>query len=220
MKQCLLCENETEMECWLSFFGAKAPLLCPKCMKKLVKITGPSCRRCSRPMEVSGICSECEEWGESAFRGNQSLYVYNESMQAIIARFKYRGDYVLASIFADDVRHMAVAAACDLICAVPLPPTRLAERRFNQSEALIEAAGLRHVPLISRSESEKQAKRSRMERITAAQTFYPIGRADGKSVLVIDDIYTTGATIRLVAKALMEAGASSVKSITIARSGS
>ncbi|OAH54595.1 hypothetical protein AWH48_08365 [Domibacillus aminovorans] len=148
---------------------------------------------------------------------NQSLYVYNEAMQSIIARFKYRGDYVLASIFADDVRRMTLAAACDLICAVPLPPTRLAERRFNQSEALIEAAGLAHVSLISRSESDKQSKKSRMERMNATQTFYPIGDAAGKSVLVI---YTTGATIRLVAKALMEAGASSVKSITIARSGS
>jgi competence protein ComFC len=220
MKQCLLCENETGIESWLSFFGAKAPPLCPKCLEKLVKINGPSCRLCSRPMEENGICPDCEGWGESAFVSNQSLYLYNEAMQSIIARFKYRGDYVLASIFAEDVRRAVSLAACDIICAVPLPPSRLAERRFNQSEALIEAAGLTHVPLISRSESEKQAKKSRIERVNAAQTFYPIGDADGKSVLVIDDIYTTGATIRLIAEALVEAGASAIKSVTIARSGS
>ncbi|OKL36363.1 hypothetical protein BLL40_10735 [Domibacillus mangrovi] len=220
MKLCLLCENETEIESWLPFFGAKAPHLCPKCLERLVKITGPSCSLCSRPMKETGMCSDCERWGERAFVSNQSIYLYNEAMQSLIARFKYRGDYVLASIFADDVRQMALAASCDLICAVPLPPTRLAERRFNQSEALIESAGLAHVSLISRLESDKQSKKSRLERVNAPQTFYPIGDAQGKSVLVIDDIYTTGATIRLVAKALMEAGASSVKSITIARSGS
>ncbi|OLN24049.1 hypothetical protein BTO30_01120 [Domibacillus antri] len=219
MKQCLLCENETEMESWLPFFGAKAPVLCPRCLGKLEKITGPSCRWCSRPMEEDGLCLECREWGESLFAGNISLYSYNDAMKELIARFKYRGDYALAAIFAEDVRRAAKEAACDLICAVPLPPSRLFERRFNQSEALIEAAGLSSIPLIGRMESEKQSKKSRLERINSEQTFYPVGDAGGKSVLVIDDIYTTGATIRRVAEALGEAGASTVKSVTIARSG-
>ncbi|WP_197076558.1 ComF family protein [Domibacillus indicus] len=151
---------------------------------------------------------------------NASLYHYNDAMQALIARFKYRGDYALADIFAQDIRTAAQKAACDLVCAVPLAPSRLAERRFNQSEALIERAGLTGMPLLARKESDKQSKKSRKERVGSRQTFYPIGDAAGKSVLLIDDIYTTGATIRLAADALEEAGAHSVKSITVARSGS
>ncbi|OMP65813.1 ComF family protein [Domibacillus epiphyticus] len=220
MKQCLLCENNTEMETWLLFFGAKSSSLCPNCLGKLEKITGPLCRICSRPMKEEGICSDCHSWGESIYAGNRSLYLYNSAMQSLLARFKYRGDYALAAVFADDVRREAKEAECDVICAVPLSPSRLLERRFNQSEALIESAGLTHTRLIGRYESDKQAKKSRAERLSAEQTFYPLGQAEGKSVLVIDDIYTTGTTVRRVAEALKEAGACTVKSVTIARSGS
>ncbi|WP_052728232.1 ComF family protein [Domibacillus tundrae] len=220
MSQCLLCENDTAVQSWRGFFGAKAPVLCNICLNQFEKIDGPTCEVCSRPMDQKGICPDCAAWEKNIFISNQSLYHYNEAMKALIARFKYRGDYALAEMFAEDVRAMAKKAACDLVCAVPLPPSRLAERRFNQSEALIEMAGLPHTPLLARHESDKQSKKSRAERIEAEQTFYPIGNAAGKSILVIDDIYTTGATIRLVAEALGQAGAVSVKSITIARSGS
>lgn len=166
------------------------------------------------------MCADCKDWEKGIFHSNQSLYHYNEAMQALIARFKYRGDYALADIFAQDIRQAAKRMECDLVCAVPLSASRLAERRFNQSEALIERAGLIHTVLLARHESEKQSKKSRAERIHAKQTFYLAGDASGKSVLMIDDIYTTGATMRLIAGALEKAGAVSVKSITIARSGS
>lgn len=220
MNRCLLCENGTEVDSWRAFFGAKAPPLCEVCMASFNRLSGPCCRVCSRSMEEDGECTDCQSWRKSIFHSNVSLFHYNEAMQDVIAQFKYRGDYVLASIFAEEIRTEAKKAACDLICPVPLAPSRLAERRFNQSEALIACAGLTAAPLLGRHESEKQSKKSRAERMNAVQTFYPIGEATGKSVLVIDDIYTTGATMRLVADALAEAGAASVKSITIARSGS
>lgn len=171
-------------------------------------------------MKETGICTDCAAWDKSIFHSNHSFYHYNDVMQDLIARFKYRGDYVLADLFAQDIRRAAREMKCDLVCPVPLSVSRLAERRFNQSEALIEPAGLQKTLLLARRESNKQSKKSRAERVTARQTFYPVGDASGKSVLVIDDIYTTGATMRLVSRALEQAGAVSVKSITIARSGS
>ncbi|OES46041.1 ComF family protein [Domibacillus iocasae] len=220
MKRCLLCENDTAIQSWRAFFGAKPPTLCESCTSQFEKLSGPSCNVCSRTMDQTGICPDCAAWEKNIFLSNQSLYRYNDAMQDLIARFKYRGDYALADIFAEDIRKVAKKMSYDLICAVPLSPSRLIERRFNQSEALIEMAGLTPAPLLARHESDKQSKKSRAERIGTEQTFYPIGDAKGKSILVIDDIYTTGATIRLVADALDGAGASSVKSITVARSGS
>ena len=220
MSRCLLCEGDTAIQSWRAFFGAKDPLLCEGCSSQLKKLSGPACSVCSREMEAAGVCADCKAWEESIFHSNHSLYHYNDAMQALIARFKYRGDYALADIFAHDIRQASKRMECDLVCAVPLSASRLAERRFNQSEALIERAGLTHTVLLARRESEKQSKKSRAERIHAKQTFYPMGDASGKSVLVIDDIYTTGATMRLIAGALEEAGAVSVKSLTIVRSGS
>lgn len=220
MSRCLLCENNTAIQSWRAFFGAKDPLLCEGCLGQLKKLSGSVCSVCSREMETAEVCSDCMAWGKSIFHSNHSLYHYNDAMKALIAQFKYRGDYALADIFAQDIRQAAKGMACDLVCAVPLSISRLAERRFNQSEALIERAGLIHTTLLGRRESDKQSKKSRAERIDAKQTFYPVGNASGRSVLVIDDIYTTGATLRLMAEALEEAGAVSVKSITIARSGS
>lgn len=219
MKTCLLCDSNTERDSWRSFFGWDSSPLCEKCLGALQLIEGNRCPECSRPMAESRVCRDCVAWEKSLFKSNFSIYIYNEAMQSLIARFKYRGDYILASVFAGHIQKAARKAQCDVICAVPLSPSRLTERRFNQSEAIIEQAGLSHVPLIARRESGKQSKKTRAERVETEQTFYPINSAAGKSVLLIDDIYTTGATIRLAADALKKAGATSVKSVTIARSG-
>ncbi|WP_309088982.1 ComF family protein [Domibacillus sp.] len=220
MSRCLLCESETAIQSWAAFFGAKAPLLCGNCSEPLKKLTGPFCTICCREMKEAEVCPDCAAWEEGIFHSNYSFYQYNDAMKELIARFKYRGDYALANLFAQDIRRMARQLEYDIICPVPLSLSRLAERRFNQSEALVERARLPQTALLGRRESDKQSKKTRAERITAKQTFYPIGDAAGKTILVIDDIYTTGATMRLVSDALQKAGAVSVKSITIARSGS
>ncbi|MCI2253014.1 ComF family protein [Domibacillus sp. PGB-M46] len=220
MSRCLLCESETAIQSWAAFFGAKAPLLCENCSAPLKKLTGPFCKICCREMKEAGVCPDCAVWEEGIFHSNHSFYQYNDAMKELIARFKYRGDYALADLFAQDIKRMASRLEYDIICPVPLSLSRLAERRFNQSAALIEQAGLPQTALLGRRESDKQSKKTRAERINAEQTFYPIGDAAGKTILIIDDIYTTGATMRLVSDALQKAGAVSVKSIAIARSGS
>ncbi|MDR7078816.1 ComF family protein [Neobacillus niacini] len=136
-----------------------------------------------------------------------------------MATYKFRGDYVLARIFAESIKDLLRRLNPDLLVPIPLSNERLYERGFNQAEALVIESGFVPSNLITRIHSEKQSKKSRTERIHIPQVFQIGDYADirGKEILLVDDIYTTGSTLRHAAKLLKESGAKRVQSLTLAR---
>src|SRR5699024_4842512 len=96
------CDEEIIIQTsWLNLvIPPKQQHLCDLCMNKLDEITGKRCRRCSRRSEKS-ICFDCERYGRTkdSLVFNYSLYSYNEHIQEIVAKWKYRGDYVLGKVF-------------------------------------------------------------------------------------------------------------------------
>lgn len=222
---CLYCHRPFEEQTgWAGLlFLAELDLLCGECRGQLEPIRGPQCDLCSRPLDEKGRCKDCISWLAkapigSALDSNVSLYKYNPFMKEYIARFKYRGDYELGRLFAQEVRRAAPKA--DIIIPVPLSEERLTERGFNQAWAIGKVAGLSMHEGLMRMHSEKQAKMTRRERIARHQVFKLHPEAPiftGKTILLIDDIYTTGTTLRQAALLLKEAGAARVLSITIAR---
>ncbi len=231
VSNCLYCGNElVEVLSWKGLFYRVPPLLCNKCEKQLVIIEGKRCSGCSRSMEelpsdfIKGEqCLDCERWEsdhewKGVLRQNVSLYQYNDFLKEYLARYKYRGDYVLAKPFASILKNYIEKSEFDLVTPIPLSNDRLYERGFNQSTALLEEAEVRPSRLLTRSHSEKQSKKTRWERLQQEQVFQlGEGGVDGKRVLLFDDIYTTGTTLRQAAKLLKEAGASEVSSLTLAR---
>ncbi|MDZ5471942.1 ComF family protein [Bacillus sp. 31A1R] len=161
---------------------------------------------------------EDEEWSGFLDR-NYSIYEYNEFLKEFIARYKYRGDYVLAKVFSETVIEKLRTIKYDLISYIPLSQERLHERGFNQSEAIIKEAGKTPSGLLQRTHSEKQSKKSRQDRIHLPQVFQVKRDLDltNKKILLVDDIYTTGSTLRHAAKVLKQSGAISISSLTIAR---
>jgi len=232
---CLYCDNPIQPSLgWRDFlFGPKEAFLCPKCEGKLERIEEPACRICGRPgkgMDRSffkdGLCYDCLRWESSGnWKGvltkNLSLFEYNPFMAEIIARYKYRGDYILAKIFAEDIKRGLDNLEHDVIVPIPLSPERLKERGFNQAEALAKEAGAETQPLLLRKHTEKQSKKSREERIHLPQVFEVKKDGEkwvrGKRILLLDDIYTTGSTLRHAALALIQKGVKSVSSLTLAR---
>jgi len=108
----------------------------------------------------------------------------------------------------------------DLLVPIPLSDERLYERGFNQAESLALEAGAEPINLLKRVHSEKQSKKSRNERIRLPQVFQLSETAppfQNKQILLIDDVYTTGSTLRQAAIILRQAGAKSVQSLTLAR---
>jgi competence protein ComFC len=227
---CLYCHGKI-----ISTFGwgdllkaSEMELLCKDCLGQLQRIERDHCDICFRPFttlepqyRIEKRCLDCIRWEEEAdYKGiltkNYSLYQYNQFLKEIIAKFKYRGDYELVKIFKKDLRKLIRKINPNDIIPIPLSRERLHERGFNQAEALIVESGYQPKNILTRIHSEKQSKKSRQDRIHLQQVFQATTSISGK-VILVDDIYTTGSTLRHAAKTLKEAGANEIISITVAR---
>lgn len=230
-KPCLYCHGEMGQQVyWASFFSVvEESYLCTDCEKELMEIQGVTCQVCSRSIEnldlkyiVGDLCYDCVRWEKDTewsgyLQKNHSIYIYNDFLKEVLSQFKFRGDYVLAKIFAKKIQEKLKAVEYDLLVPIPLSKERLFERGFNQSEALIREAELETTNLLQRIHSEKQSKKSRQDRIHLPQVFQLKDEVPNKNILLIDDIYTTGSTLRHAAKLLKSGGAKSVSSFTLAR---
>lgn len=226
-QRCLLCNEEMRQELsWKSvFLKVTENVCCDTCHAKFERITGERCRICSRPLADSqdSLCYDCIRWeNDSIWSGclsrNHSLFTYNDFLKEIIAKYKYRGDYAIAGAFAPDLKHCLAELEFDCLVPIPLSAERQIERGFNQAKGLAEMAGYSCQVLLMRTHSEKQSKKSRYERIHAQQVFQVCSEeVGGKQILLLDDVYTTGSTLRQAAKVLKSAGAEEIKSMTLAR---
>jgi len=194
-----------------------------------VKINHSSCPSCFRPQSNQDICSDCQSWGNDpkwngALERNVSVYEYNDAMKDILSTFKFRGDAALASVFEKDFKSSYKAnfksIKLDATIPIPLSPERLYERGFNQAKLLADFLLLPQLDVLERTHHEKQSKKSRQERLTSSNVFSISDRSiiEGKNILLIDDIYTTGTTLRHAAKRLKDSGAASIYSLTLIRS--
>ena len=231
IEHCLICHTEISSQLsWTTIFSKdNQAQICAVCQANFSKIDGETCRTCDRPLtnldpkfKVQDQCLDCVRWEkETEWAGvlekNHSLFTYNDFAQEVIARFKFRGDYVLAHAFAPLIKNKLQSLTFDAIVPIPLSEERLYDRGFNQSEALIRTCQLEPTILLTRTHTEKQSKKSRSERIHLPQVFQVQGEVTAKNILLIDVIYTTGSTLRHAAKQLKEAGAKTVSSLTLAR---
>ncbi|WP_077214819.1 ComF family protein [Bacillus dakarensis] len=229
---CLSCHSGLIPEVsWSIFFTKTVPTyLCSSCENQLTLVGGPTCKICDRPLEkldpqyvIGATCYDCVRWEEdpewqSALLKNHSIYVYNDFLKEVISQYKFRGDYIIAKAFSENIRKKIKTIDYDILVPIPLSKERQYERGFNQSEGLIVEAGFQPTNFLQRIHSEKQSKKSRHDRIHVQQVFRCIGSdLSDKRILLIDDIYTTGSTLRHAAKLLKEEGAQSVSSLTLAR---
>lgn len=218
---CLWCDAEIIKEVnWNNLFKLpKDEVICQGCKEQMKLIQGQACPQCSREMDCEERCEDCVRWGEAALDRNVSLYRYNEFMKEAVAKWKYRGDYVLVDLFMEDFKKRFEALRLPeetILVPVPLSDERMVERGFNQSEALANALPLQRGNLLSRIHSEKQSKKSRRDRMTTENPF-SLKEPTSKPVVLIDDIYTTGRTLQHAAHLLKEAGAPTVFSYTLIR---
>jgi len=231
--RCLIChEIIAPIISWRAIFSAeKEQLVCLTCEGRFEKIEGETCRICCRPFlqgdgkfRSGNLCHDCVRWEEDIeWQGlldkNHSIFHYNEFIKQVIARFKFRGDYQMAKVFTESINTVLQKITADLFVPIPLSEERLYERGFNQASALLIESGNTPSAMLTRNHSEKQSKKTRTERFHLPQVFQVDQRLNlqGKKVLLIDDIYTTGSTLRHAAKLLKAAGAERIQSLTIAR---
>ncbi|MGM0876451.1 MAG: ComF family protein [Bacillota bacterium] len=228
---CLICNEEISQKVsWTSLLLLSEQHACDECSQTLKKITGPTCPTCYRPQETETLCSDCKRWEDdpvwkNMLHKNVSVFEYNDAMKEVLATFKFRGDAALVNVFKQtfvgSYKDKISSLTIDWTIPIPLSKERLYERGFNQAKMLADFLPLQQLEILQRTHHEKQSKKSRNERLSASNVFSVVeesSKIENKRILLIDDIYTTGSTLRHAAKLLIQNGASSVSSLTLIRS--
>lgn len=205
--------------------GRRGEWLCATCAAALRPLTDARCR-CGRPGPHRRVCTVCAAWPD-ALGPIRAAFVFDGPLRASIHRFKYRGEYArgryLGGLLADAAAATLHDAALDLVLPIPLHPRRQRERGFNQAQVLAEAVAarlgvpvgqdlLRIVDTRSQVGLDYAGRRANMH-----GAFRSGPGVYGASVLLIDDVVTTGATMEAAGLALLEAGARHVRGLALAR---
>ena len=187
----------------------------------------PLCPRCGRPQSSAILCPSCVGW-QAKIDGIRSPFRFDGVIRQAIHELKYRNLRTIAGLFAQWLNDYLIANPVpgEVLVPVPLHHKRLRERGYNQSRLLAQELGkLTNLPLVDdclirQRHSPPQARTATVDerRSNVADAFScRDGRLQGKQVLLIDDVSTSGATLDACARALKEAGAISVWGLVLAR---
>jgi ComF family protein len=209
--------------------------VCDECRERIEMIEHPLCGRCGEPFDPRAqgapICERCRG-RRLPFTIARSAAYYRPPLVGAIARFKYHGQIVLARPLGGIMTEALSGSAGDLdpatidvICPVPLHSSRQRERGFNQSQLLAEeissAIGKPVRDLLDRvrptAPQVDLPARARAENVRRAFEAKEDAGIAGHTVLLIDDLFTTGATLIECGRALRAAGAAEVRVLTLAR---
>ncbi len=209
------------------------PFFCYSCWNAVRRVTGSCCPVCAIPYVSDAAltdslfhrCGECRE-DAPYFSRAISPYLYEGTVAKAIHLFKYGGKNALAAPLSELFFNDLVSLTVDRVMAIPLHPKKLRSRGFNQSLLLAHRISryLGHPLLIDAlcrvRETPPQvglSRKGRKENLKGAfKVAYP-HLIQGRRILLVDDVYTTGATLREGAKALIKAGAEEVVVAALAR---
>jgi ComF family protein len=200
--------------------------LCERCRGRIRRLEEPMCRRCG--VELESAQRQCACRGRiRALAGLRSAVAYEGPVELAVQRFKYEGWRRLAGplalLLAERLVVEGLAAA--YVVPVPLHPRRLRQRGFNQADLLARelrrrlALGKPPGELIRTRATPPQVGHDRLWRLQNVRGAFAWRGADlaGRSLLLIDDVATTGATLDACAAALRASGSGPVIGASVAR---
>jgi ComF family protein len=212
---------------------------CSACRERIRRVTHPFCNACGRPfLDTSGddhLCGNCLRRRPHFVRARAWACYPTEDgeehpLREVVQRFKYGRKVSLGKplgrLMAIDCRGLFDERPFDVILPVPLHPKRLRWRSFNQSLVLAREIGKEwKLPVdpfvLARSrETPPQTQLNEEERKKNMRRAFSVNAArpiEGKAVLLIDDVYTSGATVNECSRALKRGGAKEVSVLTLAR---
>lgn len=218
-ESCLLCGKPIKYP--TEKFGT---LLCETCQSDIQWIGDQICKICGRIENDQRLCGDCGYRFERQFVYSRSAAVYNEGMKQLLYRYKYQGDRKIGKLLGAVLyqgwkryyEEPKTKHPIHLLTFVPLHEERLFERSFNQSKELAEElskkTGIPVADLLIRDKATaKQSKQRREERLRSLRGAfrYKPGfevatsvTTESIGILLVDDIYTTGATLNEAARVI------------------
>lgn len=231
MNQCNLCQQDfsphfqlNDLVLWKQLFS---PTICPKCFAKF-KLIKPdqACPQCGRNQLKPQICLDCRRWQEEDQGDvivNQARLVYNQAAHDYFHNFKMIGDYRLRLVFRQIINDFFRKQHFESCLFIPSSPAHLKQRRFDPVLALYGDLITPSVKIYYVGKTTEQSQNNRQERLNLAQHFQILPKAVArlkkqKHILLLDDIYTTGATLYSLRDALRSQGIEAkLTSFTLAR---
>ena len=219
------------------------PPICPVCQKVLDASTGyshrecreklpwihqPRCKRCGKPIEshIRELCSDCRR-KSLAFISGRSLWLYQGRAKEMVLDYKYKNKREYTDFFVRELlfNYKTWINKNNIDALVPIPLNRKKQRArgYNQAELIASGIGLQlALPVLKKTLlrthwtepqktlSPKERRRNLMTSISSEKL-----PESFKTILLIDDIYTTGATIDICSRSLLGAGAQNIYFLTL-----
>jgi len=224
---CLICRDRLDLR-------DNPANLCEGCLQKIPKNIAPFCQKCgvslSENLKELQLCRVCKT-KVFPFDRAWSACRYTDEMVGLIRLFKYKAKLMLKEIFGKilcefiAIYHLPIRD-CDCLVPIPLHPVRLREREFNQSQVLAAEIAKRYdirvslnnlVRIRNTKSQTKLDEKQRFKNIRGAFSLRNPKEFASKNILLIDDLFTTGATVSEAASILKNAGAKRVFVLTLAR---
>ena len=223
MSDCLLCDEElTKQQSLRGLILMKKEnhTMCDNCKNKFEPVSEAGCQSCYKKSSET-YCEDCQEWKRKGKKVNhKALYYYNEEMKEYFQRYKFQGDQLLACLFAEEMKAELKKYKGYTIVPIPLSDARNKKRGFNQVTAILESAGIPYQDLLRKKNTKAQSQKNKKERLKVEQVFEriePENQSWPENIVIVDDIYTTGATIERAKEMLIVNGVKEIRSFSLAR---
>ena len=198
------------------------------------------CEKCDKKFELEELKNRCKYCGAKLFDKNricikcmkekkyydEFIYFseYEDVLKNKMLAYKFNDKKYLKDFFAQELAKYLCGVQADYIIGVPITKKRLRERGYNQTNLIAKELGkileIEYIPdmLVKIKDTEHQSKLTKTERKFNIKNCFKVAdiyNIDGKKILLIDDIFTTGATVNECSKVLKKSGAKEVKVATI-----
>ena len=222
--------------CGHTLINQKYIFACEECIKKFLFIPSPKCVFCGTYLNIPGkICQNClkiiKNKKEIWYNDFYSPFLYRDSLKNALHSVKYKRNINIAKnlgyYFAEILKKNIIFDKIDCVIAVPLHKNKKKDRGFNQSEIFAEQISkklnIKKVDNVLKriKNTVPQFTLDKQQRCKNVENAFVLSSSAGKiknnSVLLVDDIFTTGSTINECAKTLQTAQASYIKAVTLAK---